>query len=65
VSTTAGVAINEGTETFTIFNGTQIIGQTTAPANVSNGAVTATYTLPAGTAPGQYIIEASYSGSSK
>jgi hypothetical protein len=64
VSTTAGVAINEGTETFTILNGTQVIGQTTAPANVSNGAVTATYTLPAGTAPGQYIIEASYSGSS-
>ena len=30
VSTTAGVAINEGTETFTILNGSQVIGQTTA-----------------------------------
>ena len=58
----AGVAINEGTEIFTILNGTQVIGQTTAPANVSNGAVTAVYTLPANTPAGQYIIEASYSG---
>src|SRR5262249_14377986 len=37
VSTTAGAAIDGGTETFTILNGTQVIGQTTAPANVSNG----------------------------
>ena len=62
VSTTAGVAINEGTETFTILNGTQVIGQTTAPQNVSNGAVMAVYTLPGNTSAGQYIIEASYSG---
>ncbi len=62
VSTTAGVAINEGTETFTILNGTQVIGQTTAPANVSEGLVTAVYTLPGNTPAGQYIIEASYSG---
>ena len=63
VSTTAGVAINEGQETFTILQGTQIIGKTTAPANVSNGAVTATYTLPGNTPAGQYIIEASYTDS--
>ncbi len=63
VSTTAGVAINTGTETFTVLSGTQAIGQTTAPANVSNGQVTTQYTLPAGTAAGQYFIEANYSGS--
>jgi hypothetical protein len=58
------VAINEGTVTFTILQGTQIIGQATAPANVSNGAVSAAYTLPGGKPTGQYIIEASYSDSS-
>ena len=63
VSTLAGVAINTGTETFTVLSGTEAIGQTTAPANVSNGQVTAQYTLPAGTAAGQYFIEANYSGS--
>ena len=57
-----GVAINGGTETFTILNGTQVIGQTTAPAQVSNGLVTAEYTLPGNTPPDQYIIDASYSG---
>ncbi len=62
VSTTAGVAIDEGQETFTILEGSQVIGQTTAPTNVSNGAVTATYTLPGNTPVGQYIIEADYSG---
>ena len=46
VSTTGGVAINEGTDTFTILYGNEVIGQTTAPANVSEGAVTAVYTLP-------------------
>ena len=62
VTTSAGVPINEGTETFTILNGTQMIGQTTAPANVSNGNVSAQYTLPGNTPAGKFIIEASYSG---
>ena len=62
VTTSLGVPINEGTETFTILNGTQVVGQTTAPANVSNGNVSAQYTLPGNTAAGQYIIEANYSG---
>ena len=63
VNTLAGVAINEGTETFTILDGTTVIGQTTAPQPVSNGSVTADYTLPAGTPAGQYFIQAIYSGS--
>ena len=63
VSTLAGVAINEGFETFTVLDGTEVIGQTTAPLPVSNGTVTASYTLPAGTPAGQYFIQAVYSGS--
>src|SRR5262249_40864403 len=63
VSTLAGVAINEGTETFTILNGNQVIGQTTAPQQVSNGTVQVQYTIPAGTPAGQYFIQAVYSGS--
>ena len=63
VTDSAGIVVNEGTETFTILNGTQIIGQTTTPEQVVNGTVSATYTLPGGTRPGQYIIEANYSGS--
>ena len=65
VSTTAGVAINTGTETFTVLSGTQAIGQTTTPANVSNGQVDAQYAEPAGRNRGlaMYFIEATYSGS--
>ena len=63
VADSAGIVVNEGTETFTILAGTQVVGQTTTPAQVVNGAVSATYTLPGGTLPGQYIIEAYYSGS--
>ena len=63
VSDSAGTTVNEGTETFTILNGSQVIGVTTTSVPVVNGAVSATYTLPGGTLPGQYIIEAQYSGS--
>ncbi len=65
VTTTGGVPIDEGTETFTLWYGTTLIGQATAAANVSHGNVSATYTIPAGTPAGQYIIEADYLGSSK
>ena len=63
VTDSAGIVVNQGTETFTILDGTQVIGQTTTPEQVVNGAVSAMYTLPGGTLPGQYVIEASYSGS--
>ena len=63
VTSSAGGAINVGTETFTILNGTQTIGSPTAPVPVSNSMATAMFTLPAGTLPGNYIIEAHYSGS--
>ncbi len=58
----AGVGINGGTETFTILYGTEVIGEPTSPAQVSDGSVTAQYTLPGETPAGQYMIEASYSG---
>ena len=63
VTTTAGLVISEGTETFAIFNGTTQIGQTTSSVQVENGSATASYTLPAGTPAGLYTIEANYSGS--
>ncbi len=62
LSTPANVPINEGTVTFTIMNGAQVIGQATTPAPVSGGAVTAAYTLPGNTPVGNYVIDASYSG---
>ena len=53
--------VNEGTETFTILNGTTMIG---APVtvNVAAGAASAAYALPAGTGAGTYIIQAVYNG---
>ena len=62
LSTPADVPINEGTVTFTILNGTKVIGQATTPAPVSNGVATADYTLPGNTPVGKYVINASYSG---
>ena len=62
VSTTGGVPISGGTETFTILDSNNNpIGQTTSPpANVSGGSVSANYTLPGTTAVGRYTIEAEY-----
>jgi len=48
--------------TFTILNGTQVIGQVTTAVPVSNDSATAVYTLPGNTPVGQYVIDASYSG---
>ena len=63
VTTSTGVTISEGQETFTILEGTQVLGQTTTPVNVLNGSAKATYDLPKLTPPGQYTIEANYLGS--
>ncbi len=60
VTSSAGI-VNEGTETFTLLSGTTTVG-TPATANLSNGAVTASYTLPGGTTAGNYTIEAVYNG---
>ena len=60
VSSAAGV-VNEGTETFTIFNGATPVG-TPVTVNVANGAASASYALPAGTAAGTYTIKTTYTG---
>ena len=60
--TSGTVNINEGSETFTVLSGINIIG-TPVTVNVANGvASTSTYTLPAGTAAGTYTIQAIYYG---
>jgi hypothetical protein len=51
--------VSEGTVTFTIKNGSTIIG--TAQGSVSGGATTANFNLPAGQATGSYTIAVSYS----
>ena len=60
--TSGTTKINEGSETFAILNGINIIG-TPVTVSVANGvASTSSYTLPAGTAAGTYTIEAIYYG---
>ncbi len=60
VTSSAG-AVNVGTETFTILSGSTPVGNPVT-VNVSSGAASASYTLPAGTAPATDTIEAVYSG---
>ena len=62
VFTSSGGTVNEGTATFTILQGATVIG-TAVTVNVTNGAASTTYTLPAGTATGTYTILVVYSGS--
>ena len=59
--TSGAVTVNEGTETFTLLNGTTPIG-TAVTVSVVNGAASASYVLPAGTGAGSYTIQAAYSG---
>ena len=61
VNSSAGT-VNEGTETFFILSGNQVIFQT-APVNVVNGAATSPpLTIPAGTPASSYTLQAVYSG---
>ena len=60
VASPAGV-VSQGTETFTILSGATTIGNPVT-VNVSSGAASATYALPAATALGTYTIQAVYSG---
>ena len=54
--------IDAGTITFTVFYGTEQIGSSTTPKEVSNGSASATYTLPPDEPVGDYTIDAYYSG---
>jgi hypothetical protein len=61
VTAAGGVAVNQGTVTFTVRNsGGAVVGAAATSGTVTNGAATANYTLPAGAAPGDYSIEAAY-----
>ncbi len=64
VTDSAGDTISEGTVTFTILNGTQVIGLPTNPIPVSSNTASTGYNLPGNTPAGQYTILASFSGSS-
>ena len=56
-----GGAVNEGTITFTILNGTTPVG-TPVTVNVANGSASTPYTLPAGSSAGSDTISAVFSG---
>ncbi len=59
--TSAAGTVNEGSVTFTILSGGNLIGSAVI-ANVSSGSATASYALPAGTSGGTYTIKAVYDG---
>ena len=61
VSSTAGL-VNEGTVTFTIMNGTSVVGSAVTSGTISGGNANVVYTLPSGTAIGNYGIAATYNG---
>ena len=56
VTSTAGT-VNEGTETFTVMNGTTPVGAPVSIA-VGNGVASASYALPAAVPTGTYMIQA-------
>jgi hypothetical protein len=56
--------VNEGTVTFTVLNGTTVIGTPVTSATVVNGAASADFDVPGGTAAGTYTILAQYQDSS-
>jgi uncharacterized protein YlbG (UPF0298 family) len=59
--TSSNGTVNEGTETFTILNGSTPVGSAVT-VNVVNGSASATYSVPAGTNAGTYTIDAVYNG---
>ena len=63
VTSSAGT-VGEGSETFTVLNGTAVIGAATT-GNVAGGSVSVSYTIPAGTAVGAYTIKAVYNGTAE
>jgi len=61
VSSTGGT-VSEGTVTFTIMNGTTVVGSAVKSGIVNGSSANANYTLPGNTAIGTYNIVAAYSG---
>jgi hypothetical protein len=65
VSLTAGVTssvgtVGEGMVTFTILNGSVVIGSPVTSGTVSGGKADVNYSLPAGLAPGAYTLRVQY-----
>src|SRR5262249_53452415 len=61
VTATSGAgAVNEGTVTFQVFNGSTLVGSAVTSGTVSGGAATVTYILPANTAASIYSMVATY-----
>jgi trimeric autotransporter adhesin len=62
--TSSAESVNLGTVTFTVLQGSTVIGTSVTSSTVSsNGLASVTYVLPAGTAAGNYTIDAVYNGS--
>ncbi|MDR3752059.1 MAG: Ig-like domain repeat protein [Terracidiphilus sp.] len=59
VTSSAGT-VNAGTVTFTLLNGSTVIGAPVTSGTVTSGAAAASYTLPAGLNAGAYTIQAVY-----
>jgi hypothetical protein len=63
VTSPAGT-VGEGSVTFTVLNGSTVIGTATA-GNVAGGSVTVNYTIPASEPVGTYTIKAVYGGTAE
>ena len=57
--TAGGTTVGSGTVTFGVYHGSTLIGTATS-ASVAAGTAQASYTLPATTPPGTYVVEAVY-----
>ena len=64
VQASGGATVDEGTVTFQVTNGANI-GTAVTSSPLTNGVATVSYTLPAGTSPGNYTINATYNDGPK
>jgi cyclophilin family peptidyl-prolyl cis-trans isomerase len=61
--TSAAGTVNEGTVTFSVFNGSNTqVGTSVTSSTVASGNATANFTLPANTVAGAYTVKAVYNG---
>ena len=59
--TSGAGTVGEGYVTFKVLNGSMVIGKATM-GNVAGGKASVNYNIPAGTAAGNYTIDAVYDG---
>jgi len=65
VVTSPAGTVNQGTVTFTVEQGADVIGASVTSGTVSGGTASVSYSLPAGTAPGAYTIQTVYNGATE